>query len=270
MTNLQTAATAAPRSSRYRWRLGDSLYALGDARRALSEYQRAATLSARPSNALSRTIGNAHYALGEFEAAEQAYTMALSLEPEDTAAALYRAWARHELGRTQEAVDDYDLVIDLTPNDAALFAARGDLKRLANDPDGALEDYRLALNEAPAHGAALYGLASALIDHGRLEEAAPIVERLFEAAETNDGLRANALALRGRVGLERRDFEAAEADLSALLQLRPRDADEHYNRAVARIGLGDIAGAAEDLREVVRLGRQANPSQNMMPILQSC
>jgi eukaryotic-like serine/threonine-protein kinase len=59
---------------------------------------------------------------------------------------------------------------------------------------------------------------------------------------------------RGRVELERQEFEQARLDCDRVLRLRPGLAAAHVNRALARMGLWDDAGAVEDLTEALDRG----------------
>ena len=60
----------------------------------------------------------------------------------------------------------------------------------------------------------------------------------------------------GRLGFERGDTDLALAQLSTLLQTRPRFADVHYMVGVLLEAKGDVAGAEASLRQALRI----NPS----------
>jgi tetratricopeptide (TPR) repeat protein len=59
---------------------------------------------------------------------------------------------------------------------------------------------------------------------------------------------------RGRVELERNDFDQALADFDLALRLRPGLAVAHGNRAIARLGRDDAPGAVADLTAALELG----------------
>ena len=59
---------------------------------------------------------------------------------------------------------------------------------------------------------------------------------------------------RGRVGVERKEFGPAALDFDRVLKLRPGLSSGHVNRAIARLGRADAAGAVDDLSAALNLG----------------
>lgn len=234
-------------------RLGDALYAQGDADTALLRYRAALELPGAPPES-QRLIGNALYALRDYPGAADAYSKALEDDPRDGRAALYRAWTRERLGLLDEALDDYTRAIEtLATPDPTAFAARGGAYRRQGDPARALDDFLTALELEPDNPTALFGAASALLDQRRVAATEPYIQALLARAKDSPQIAVAALHQRSRARLIRRDYPGAEEDLDLLLKLAPEDPDALYNRAVARLGRDDAAGALDDLRLLTRL-----------------
>lgn len=234
-------------------RLGDARYALRDWRGALAAYQRAAELAPRPSAVIWRSLGNANYASGAFSDAQEAYGRALEINPEDAVARLYRAWASKRLGELATALEDYDAIVELAAPNPAFLIARGDLRYRLQDLEGAHADLSRAFAMDRRFGRLLLARTRALLSAGRTEQALATIDVVLDGAAGDRQLQASALFLRGRARLQRRDAVGAEKDYELLLQIRPRDGDAHINRALARISLGDLNGAFDDLLIAVQL-----------------
>lgn len=254
VATLETAAAADPSSALLRQRLGDAYYAKGDARRALSSYRQALRLVAPTMPpALMRGLGNAHYALREFRDAHRAYTAALSSNPADAVALLYRGWASLALGQSPAAFADIDKALALGLATPAALTVRGDLHRGAGRLGPAAADYQGALDLDRAYAPALYGLARVLVDQRRLSAAQPLLTELLSRARSDADLTAAALFLRGRANLLAGAHTEAAKDFTQYLAIRPDDADGHFNRALARDADGQIEPALEDLQKATLL-----------------
>lgn len=234
-------------------RLGDAYYAKGDIDSALNSYNQALTAPS-PRMTAMRALGNALYAKKLFSDAERAYTEALRADPRDGRAALHRAWTRERLGRTEEASEDYDLAVEILGGvDPEVSVARGDLHRRRGELQNAIADYQRAAEIDPSNRAALRGAAAALLADGRPAAAKRILDQLIEQLGAEPTIGASALRLRGEALLRLGQAQAADADFSLALRLEPDVAVAHYNRALARARIDDLAGALDDMRQAASL-----------------
>ncbi len=240
-------------------RLGDALYAKGDAEGARAAYQRAIDMpgSLTPPAAF-RGLGNAAYALGDDSEAVKAYGEALQLDPEDGFSALYRGWALERLGQTKQALQHFDLAVEtLGGADPSALVARADLLRANGAHASAFLDYSTALEINSSDADALYGAAHSLLEQGELKGAETYINRLIDVAGDNKEIAAKALAQRGRARLLGGDPNGAERDLSLAIELAPTNALSWFNRGLARARQHDVAGALSDYREAAELAPES-------------
>lgn len=234
-------------------RLGDAFYAKGDYDSALASYNQALSAPS-PSVTAIRALGNALYAKKRYEAADEAYTEALRANAGDGRAALHRAWTRERLGRTDEAKQDYDRAVEILGGvDPEVSVARGDLNRRLGEFQAAIADYQRAAEIDPSNRAALKGAAAALLADGRPAAAKRILDQLIEQLGAEPAVGASALRLRGEALLRLGQPQPAEADYTLALRLEPDVAVAHYNRALARARIEDVAGALDDMRRAAAL-----------------
>lgn len=84
-------------------------------------------------------------ALARWEEAEADLSKALSLDPEQASAYVYRATVRRMRDQTALALEDLQLALALSPNDAAALLERGIIYRLQEKPDAARADWMAAI-----------------------------------------------------------------------------------------------------------------------------
>lgn len=82
----------------------------------------------------------------------------------------------------------------------------------------------------------------------------PLVQEtaLREELKRDIRMEVEARGLIAAVLKQRKDYRAAEAQLTEILKLDPDLPREHYNRGLCRYWLGDAAGAAEDMQKFLR------------------
>ncbi len=122
-------------------------------------------------------------------------TIAIQLDPADPEFRLARAMSWSSQGRHRLAMDDYNAAIALRPADPRLYVARGNEWKRDLKLDDALADYNAAIRLNPRYVPAYIG--------------------------------------RALVSRQRRDFARAAAELGALVQMVPENAEVH--RLLARI-----------------------------------
>ncbi len=89
-------------------------------------------------------LGNARYAMGDYQGAIEEYTQAIKVNPNYAIAYHNRGKARYEMGDYQGAIDDYSQAIKLNPNEAIPYYNRGYAREEIGDYMGATEDYNQA------------------------------------------------------------------------------------------------------------------------------
>lgn len=122
-------------------------------------------------------------------------TTAIQLDPANPEYRLARALSWSSQGRHRPAMDDYNAAIALRPNDPRLYVARGNEWKKDLKLDNALLDYNAAIRLDPHH--------------------------------------VPAYISRALVSRQRRDFARAAAELTALVEMAPNEAEVH--RLLARI-----------------------------------
>lgn len=162
---------------------------------------------------------------------------------------------RRERGDTAGATTAFERALEIAPDYASacwnlselLFAEARDLDR----------SDRLIINalshSVPDGSKLLIGRCLQYQRAGNIERSFNLLNRAIELGPDDADLR----ILRGRYSLERRDCRAAAADFDAATRLAPESAIAHASAGVARLCLGDSAGAAAAFRRSLDI----NPEQ---------
>ena len=101
--------------------------------------------------------------------------------------------------------------------------------------------------------AAEHCIAAALMGLGQYREAAGRLEKLAKRSKRKAGVKAGLLAHAAQAWILAGQSFRAEAVLTAALKLTPDDSALMIDRAQARAGIRDYAGAVEDLNRVIGL-----------------
>lgn len=253
------AAAAPDAAFAGRLALGNALLARlnGDESAAEGFLIEAIASDPRPAGA-DRAMGDLRYSQARHPDALASYDAALAAAPMDGVSLLRRAFTREKLGDRQGARIDTDdagalLLRSPSADQPDLWTALGDLRRRLDDVSGALTAYRRTLAAAPAHAAAQYGAARALISLGRASEALGLLDQLLDRNGGERRIVAEAQFQRGRALLMLGEGAAAKAAFDRSLAVRPNDPTALYNRALAKISLQDSASARQDLSTAVDL-----------------
>ncbi len=143
--------------------------------------------------------GWAAFSTGDFDAALQAFTQTIQLDPAFVQAYVDRAGVHETLGDLPAALDDYSAAIVLSPGDAWIYILRGAIHLEMDNHPAALADYAAAIRLRP-------------------EEAL-------------------AYCRRGDVYRSMGDLDAANADYTAALTIDPRQSLAYAGRAAAHAAL---------------------------------
>lgn len=167
--------------------------------------------------ALLAMRGNASLALGDPDAATQAYDAALATDPENLTAQLGKAQILLTERRDDEALIQLNRVLDAHPDHVPTRIARGDLFRRQQKLDEAQQDYERAA-ELAANDARVYtGLTLVRIARGDIEGAKNSLASLNRVGK---GLPA-VHYLQALVSFQDRDFDRASDELQLLLRAAP-------------------------------------------------
>lgn len=210
--------------------LEDGLARLGDPARRIAAYEKLAARHA-DSALFQARLGQAYESAGRLAEARAAYEHALRLDPDQTAAkAGLESIARRAAAPAQRPVISRQMRRPV-----------GLLHMAALRPPASVETpaARLRLQASIA----LYNQGWAMIDAGRLDEA----ERAFRAASTQvpEMLRWTVDDGIGWVAYYRRDYDAAHAQFTKVLQVRP-------DAYLSRKGLGFVALERKAYDEAVK------------------
>ena len=234
------------------WRLemlrGELAYRLGGYEVARERFIAAGRLGA-PAGFADRAIGDSYMAQRKWSEAEAAYRTAYEARPSDAEALMRRIRAR-EAQRPNLPRDGFDPLTAMElagsrgASGYAFLAERGALRRAAGKTEGALADLREALRVAPPDRLAMarYAYGSALVDARRWTEA----DELFRSIDNQPEFRALLDFQRGRMLLEGGEPARALTMFERSLALRPGDPSALFNRAVARLRMGQEAMAEAD------------------------
>ncbi|MBS1208509.1 MAG: glycosyltransferase 9 family protein [Proteobacteria bacterium] len=180
--------------------------------------------------------------LGRVDEALTAFGHSLTARPDNPAAMLPQARIHLLAGRHVEALAWAERVCQLDPSSATGWRVQGQVLSGMRRFDEALLAHRKALQQAPDWLDALLGAANAALDAGLSEEALPYLERARGLAPDSHEIchnLGNALAACGR-------WADAVSAYDRALVLRPGTALSVWNRALARLALGDYAGGFSD------------------------
>jgi tetratricopeptide (TPR) repeat protein len=135
----------------------------------------------------------------EFKAAEQYFSSAIKVRPEEPDVYIFRAEAYVALGKNDSAIKDYTQVLKLNPNNALAYYNRGTIY-LGKDYDykKALKDFDALLLLAPKYVNAYINRSLALMGLKRYEDAEKDLDVALKLAPQDPGVY-RALAVVSRV-----------------------------------------------------------------------
>ncbi|RZM76507.1 tetratricopeptide repeat protein [Leptolyngbya iicbica] len=145
---------------------------------------------------------------GNYPAAVQSLTAALSYHPQPTQIFVRRGLLYLQQERYAEALTDFDQAIAIAPNQATAYGHRGLVRYQLGDETGALTDWATSLKLNPSDGTVRYN--------------------------------------RGLVMAQKGQYQAALEDFNVAIAQNPLLAEAYLHRGKVRNQLGDQAGAVKD------------------------
>lgn len=155
-------------------------------------------------------------------------------------------------GNRDKALDQLELAAAADPKYAAPRVFLGQLLLAKRGPENAAkaaEHFRAALEAEPENVPAHTGHGEALLELGRVDEAAAAFEKAVALDATYTPAVSNLALVLARQG----KAADAEAKFKAALELNPLDAGTYYRRAQGQEAGGNLKGAAGDLRRAVEI-----------------
>lgn len=181
---------------------------------------------------------------------------------------------KYKLGDYQGALNDYNAVIDMNPSAADAFYGRGSAKYQLKDYNGAISDWNTAIDMEPSYtkelqpwldkAKAKIGSSDSSSDNSGKKDyfksgynkyengdyKGAVEDYTKSLAEKKD---VNANYNRGLAYYKLRNYDAAIADFSEVINNNPEDSEAYYNRGLAKYGKEDDKGALADYNMAIRL-----------------
>jgi Tfp pilus assembly protein PilF len=172
--------------------------------------------------------------------------------PSPFSAALQRGQQQVKDNDYPGAIQSFTKAISLRPESAQAHYSRGAAYQHVELYEAAIRDYSEAIRLEPQMARAYSGTGACLV---RLHRDPEALIQFQKALELKPDL---MLGLTGRAGiyLRRKQYAKALADYDKAISIRPNYGPAYLNRAHAREGLGDFAGAAADRQAESALRKQ--------------
>lgn len=185
-----------------------------DFQNALSHYRRA--LQIDPNNFWSLyQMGLCHMLDGQPAAAVAAYTVCISLRPEEAICYVSRGTAYGDINQTEDALSDLEKAQDLDPDFWAVFLNRGAVHLARKDFAAAEADFKKVIELRPQQAGPHHNLSM-----------------VYEAQQ---------------------DYTKSEAEATAAISIDSGYFKAFSTRAISRLQLGNTAGALADFMKVIEL-----------------
>ena len=174
--------------------------------------------------------GNARLSQFHLHLALEDFNQAIVLVPNIPDPYINRGIAWEGLGQWQNAIEDYDRAIDLNPQDPVAYNNRGNAKGGAGDWPGAAADFKVASELAPGFAAASVNYALALYQLAEVKESTRLLKNLVRKYSQFADPRAALTAVlwgQGKGG-------EAESNWYPVVGLDPRYKDMEWLRSIRR------------------------------------
>ncbi len=202
-------------------------------------------------------LGKKKFDLNYYEAAEEAYTEAIRLDPDCVEAYKRRGACKFNQGRFKDSVPDFIRALELDPKDAEVCKYRamayGNMQRFTE----AIADLERALKLGPADHAPYHELLARAYSNRAAEEARE--KRFAEAAaDVTQALKHDPKAAifyhqRGSCYFNLKEYEKAAADFTGAIEREPTKASHYTNRGWCLQALGKEDEARADFEKAKSL-----------------
>lgn len=175
---LQIQAANNPNESVWYYCLGQIHYQNGLFRKAVSFYEKALHLDAKP--VILENIADSYFALGEYSKALEYINQAICKDETDYDFIMKKGNIYNEMGRYPEAIAELDKYIKEYPGYFFGYYCRGWIKDEAKDIEGAIEDYTFAITLNPTYAYSYCGRGRLYDKQGKQELARADFEKVIE------------------------------------------------------------------------------------------
>ncbi len=187
------------------------------------------------------TLGVALDRLGRGDAAVQAFTRAINLDPENEASFCHRATALLTAGQYEAAARDCETAIELDKNSKEAYWHAGQAYRFLGDVEKAVESFEHHVQVKPEHASGYLQLAIVLREVGRAEDAKVVLQRCVNRDDIGAWQR---MLLEFCLGHRKEDAVLASAGDHQL-----RRCEAWYYIGEQRLAIGDRLGASRAFEE---------------------
>lgn len=175
----------------------------------------------------------------------------LQRQPQDLTARSHRAQAFQRLERPREALAEVEAGLQVQPGAAELLLLKGSLLGELGERSQAVAIFNQVLHQDPDNVTALKERGVNLANDGKLDEALRDLNRAAQLAPTDPWV----FNHRGMVHFCRQDYQAAVADFSQAIKLRPDLPHAYFFRAnLYRYHLNQPDQARSDFAQGCKLG----------------
>lgn len=224
----------------------------GDLRSGIVDLKNA--LQKNPENLEARwLLGEIYVEIGDGAAAEKELRRAMELGVAREAVVIPLAKALLLQNKPKELLADSSILNSLPPEDKTeLHTLRGQAYLALDQLDEATAELQAAflLQEDSPH--AQFGQALLAITEQQYDQARQWLNKVLET----DPKYAQAWSLLGDIEAAEEQLELAQEAYGKAIELRQYETMDYIKRAVARLRLGDLAGAGEDIRVLKKIGFQ--------------
>ena len=227
---------------------GNFLMMLRQIDRAMEAYSRAITLD--PEYALAyNNRGNTYGIKDDVDRAIEDYNRAIDLNPEYDLAYNNRGIAYSHKGAYDRAIEDYNKAIDLNPDDATAYNNRGTAYHFQKEYNHAIADYSQAIELNSDYATAYNNRGSAYSDRDEVEQAIADYRKAIELKPDY----ATAYNNRGNAYRRKGAYDRAVADYSKAIYLNPDYATAYNNRGNAYSDRDEVEQAIADYSKAIEL-----------------
>jgi len=175
---IRRAANLGADPSRWRLDLVEALLAQGKFSDALDRLEAANDLPEQGQSRAMALRGQAYLGLKRLDEAAEAYDASLSLDPDNTQAALGKILLAVQSGRDDEAMAAAEDLLSRVPDDGEARLVRADLYRKKGENAKAEQDFARAIALLPEDARPLLGHAIVLLASGNLDGAKKDLDRV--------------------------------------------------------------------------------------------